>query len=292
MAISLPNNSRVTGLVWIITIQFMPSTAAAVDDLSIVQYIPNYVTLDYGRDNDDGRSTFLYANLGITLKDRLLVGMGTQVETVAQSEEALDNKNYLLGYSYLPSYRSQVGGEYEYWGDSAKVTINSMRAVLAFNAGKFAITVTPEFRQIKVNNDSQCEKSIDSSAAKIDLSFDVSEEYTFNVGYVAYDYSNNLTTLVECVSNAERLEIQSRIESVANDTESTIGLDYYRNNETFGFSLTRSKSALNFIKTRSLSIYVSTDRFDDWTLTATTGISENLDDSTTSFVSGTITYYW
>ena len=283
---------RFIGICWIITIQITPSTAFALDDLSVIQYIPNYLSVDYGRDNDNGRSTFIYANLGLSLSDRLIVGAGEQLETVSRSDESLNNKTYLLGYSYVPSYQAQAGAEYEFWGDRDKVTIDSFRAVLAFNAGKFAITVTPEFRKLKISNDSQCDEDIDSGAAKIDFSVDVHEDYTLNLGYVAYDYSNNLTQLAECVASSEKLEIESRIDSVANDTVLTLGLDFYRNTESYGGYLMRSKTALNFEISRTLSLYASTDRFDDWTLTVTAGVTENLDNSTTTFLSGTATYYW
>lgn len=268
------------------------SSASAQDDLSVIHYIPDFVSFDYGLDNDHGRSTFIFANLGITNEDRLLLGIGDQLETVSGSEEDLDNETYLLGYSYLPSYEKQFSVEYEHWGDSAKVTVNTLRAVLGFNAGFFAITVTPEYRQINVKNDSQCDDQIDSGSARIALSVDLNPEYTFNVSYVSYDYSNNLTALGDCVSNAETLEVQSRIDSVSDDNQLSLGLDYYQDSESYGGSLLRSKTALSGLRSSVLSVYASTDRYDDWSLTVTTGIIENTDDSTTLFLNGGATYYW
>jgi len=277
---------------WLFLIQFIPATVLAEDDLSIFQYIPNYLSVDYGLDNDHGKDMFVFANLGLTLKDRLLFAVGRQTETVSRSEETLDNKTYLLGYNYLPYSLIQIGVEYEYWGDSDKVTIDSFRAVLAFNAGKFAIRVTPEFRKIKVNNQSGCDEDIDSGSARIDLSIDVDEKYSLNTSYVSYDYSNNLTELGNCVASSEQLEVESRIDSVADDTQIAVGLDHYSDDETFGTSLSQAKTALFSEKYETLSFYASTDRYDDWTLTATTGITKNTDDSSTMFIKGTITYYW
>jgi len=292
MANGLSKFFRLVGLYWIIIIQITPSTVFAEDDLSIIQYTPNYVSIDYGFDNDHGRDRYIFANLGISLRDRVILGVGDETQTVSRSEESLANKTYLLGYNYIPHYQAQFGAEYEFWGDRDKVTVDSFRVFLAFNAGPFSIAVTPEFRKIKVNNDSDCDEDIDSGSARIDLSFDIFKNYSFSLGYVSYDYSNNLTDLSSCVATSERLTVESRIDSVANDNQLTLGLDYYRKSEAYGGNYTQSKTALKSEKSRTLSFYASTDRLDDWTLTATTGVTENLDDSTTLFISGTVTYYW
>ena len=283
---------RIACLGWLISIQFIPETVFADDDLSIIQYIPNYLSIDYGLDNDHGRDTFVFANLGLTLKDRVIFGIGEQTEKVSQSEETLDNKTYLLGYNYFPYSVTQIGAEYEFWGDRDKVTIDSFRVVLAVNTGSFAITVTPELRKIKVSNDSQCDESIDSDSVKVDLSVDLDDNYTLNTSYISYDYGSNLTELGSCVDNSEKLEIESRIDSVANDRQIALGLDFYDDTGTYGVSLSKSKTALYSLDSKSLSFYASTDQFDDWSLTATIGITENTDDSSTMFATGTITYYW
>ena len=268
------------------------NVASAQDDLSVLHYVPNFLSLDYSKDNDHGKAFFLYANLGITTEDRLLLGIGKQDETVTGSEENLDNKTFLLGYNYMPHYRSQIGAEYERWGDSSKVDIDSLRIVLAFNTGDFAVTVTPEYRKINVNNSSSCDETIESGSARIDLSIDLSSEYSLNAGYVSYDYNNNLTEMANCVSNSEQLSVESRIDSVANDREVSIGLDYYIDSETYGGSFLQAKTALNNLSYRSLSFFASTDKFDDWTLRISSSISKNTDDSSTITVSGSITYYW
>lgn len=283
---------RVIVIFWLISVQSIPAPVLADDDLSILQYIPNYLSIDYGLDNDHGQDMFIFANLGLTLKDRVLFGIGRQTETVSRSEETLDNKTYLLGYTYLPYSFTQIGLEYEYWGDTDKVTVDSFRLVLAFNFGNFAITVTPEFRKIKANNQSQCDEDIDSGSARINLSIDVGQNYTVNTSYVSYDYSDNLTELGNCVSSAEQLEVESRIDSVADDTQVAVGLDYYSGDDSYGASIFQAKTALFSQKYETLSFYASTDRFDDWTLTATTGVIENTDDSSTLFITGTVTYYW
>lgn len=283
---------RIFPLIWLLLIQIPLNLALAQDDLTVVNYIPNFATVNYSRDNDHGRSTFVQANLGVTLKDRLLLGVGEDVQTISGSEENLDNKTYLLGYSYIPNSRMQIGAEYEHWGDSSKVTVDTIRVVLAFGRGDFAVTITPEYRKINVDNDSQCDTDIYSGSANIDLIIDVNPELSFNIGYVAYEYSNNLTELGACVDNAEQFEVESRIESVADDSLTYVGLDYYLDTETYGGSVSQSETALYGLNTRTLSAYVSTDRYDDWTLTATAGITDNTDDSTTMFLTGTITYYW
>ncbi len=292
MVKGLSINFRTACLCCLISTQFIPPTVCADDDLSIVQFIPNYLSIDYGLDNDHGRSTFIFANLGLTARDRLLFGVGKQEETVSRSEEALDNKTYLLGYNYLPYSLAQIGIEYEFWGDNDKVTTDSLRITLAINVAKFAVVLTPEFRKIKVNNDSQCDEDIDSRSTRIDLSLEISEQYSVRTSFASFNYSGNLAELGNCVSNAERLEIVSRIDSVANDKEVSVGLDYFDNTETYGAVLSQSRTALLSQDSKTLSLSASTDRFDDWTLTVAAGATENIDDSSTLFVTGTITYYW
>ena len=288
----LAKSFRTLHLCCLVSIHFVPATAVAVDDLSIIQFIPNYLSIDYGLDNDHGKSTFFFANLGLTTKDRLIFGVGKQEETVSGSDETLDNRTYLLGYNYLPYALAQIGAEYEFWGDNDKVAIDSFRINLAVSVQKFAIVVTPEFRRIKVDNDSQCDEDIDSRSAKIDLSLEVSEKYTINTSYVSFDYSDNLTELGNCVLVSERLEIESRIDSVANDEELTVGFDYFENTVTYGVELSTAKTALFSQDSKTLTLVASTDRYDDWTLTARAGATENTDGSSTLFITGTVTYYW
>ena len=277
---------------WLVFTQLYSASLSAQDDLSIIQYIPDFVTLNYVRDNDHGVDTFIYANLGLTMEDRLIVGVGEQTETVTRSEEELDNKTYLIGYTYFPHNRANYGIEYEHWGDSAKVTTDSLSAVLSFNFGTYALSLNPKYRIIDVTNESQCEESIYSSSVKVDLGVDFNPDFTFTLGYAAYDYSDNLDEIVNCVSNVESLLVESRVESVANDSEVSVSLDYYLDDETYGISAAHGNTALNNLVSKTISLYVSSDRLDDWTLTATTGITENTDDSTTLFLGMTITYYW
>lgn len=283
---------RLSAIGWFVFMQFFPSKLPAQDDLTIFQYIPDIVTLNYSRDNDHGRETFVMANFGLTLKDRLIIGVGEQTETVTRSEEALDNETYQLGYTYLAQSDSNYGVEYEHWGDNSKVTTDSLKLIFSYNFGKYAVSVTPQYQIIEISNDSQCDEAIYSRSARADLSVDFNPEFTFLFGYAAFDYSDNLSEIIDCVATSEALGVESRVESVANDSEVTVGLDYYVDTETYGVSATHANTALNSLVSRTVAVYASTDKFDDWTLTATAGITENTDDSTTLFMSGTVTYYW
>jgi len=285
-------NYWLQALGWLFMAQMLPGTVSAEDDLSILQYVPNIITVDYGLDNDHGRDFFLNTNLGIRLRERLILGLGKQKERVTPSNEDLENRTYLAGYHYLPTYQSKIGAEYENWGDSDKATVDSIRVILAFNAGKFAITVTPEYRSIVIKNNSGCDDEIDSSSAKIELSADVRDDFSLNLSYVSYDYSNNLTQLGSCVSGSEVLDVDSRIDSVADETQESLGGDYYDSTETYGINFSRARTALSHISTKSISAYASTDQFSDWTLMITGGTRENLDQSTTLFIVGSVTYYW
>lgn len=283
---------RILPLIWLFLIQIPLIPTAVGDDLTVFNYVPNFLTVDYSRDNDHGRSTYVSANLGLTYKDRLLVGIGEDVQTLSGSEEDLDNKTYLLGYSYIPGSRMQFGAEYERWGDSSKVTVDTIRLNLAFRGENFAVLVTPDYRKINVDNESQCDTNIYSHSVSVGLIIDINSELSFNIGHVPYKYSDNLTELGDCVDNAEELEVKSRIDSVADDSLTYVGLDYYLDSETYGANASQSETALFGLNSKTLSVYVSTDRYDDWTLTATAGITDNTDDSTSTFITGTVTYYW
>lgn len=288
----LTHSHRILSVICLFLVQIPLNCAFAEDDLSVIHYIPNFVTVDIGRDNESNHSTFLYGNLGLTHEDRLVVGLGEDVQSVSGLDENLDNTTYLLGYSYIPQSTMQLGAEFERWGNSSDVLTHTLRFVFSFSAENFFITVTPEFGKITVNNNSQCDDDINSRSARLDLSFDINPEYTFNVGYVSYDYSSNLTGLGACVDNVEVLEVESKIDSVADDNQMDVGLDYFVDTETYGGNFQQAKTALYRLDYRTVTFYASTDRLDNWTLTATVGITENTDDSTTRFLSGTVTYYW
>lgn len=292
MAVHSVRSFQILSIFWLVAVQLSVEPVFAEDDLSIVHYIPNIISLDYGIDSDEGRDFYLHGNLSIKPRHRLLVGMGSQEDTVSGSEEGLKNSSYLLGYSHYLSYNTQLSAEYEHWGDSSKVTRDSLRANLSFNAEHFSIVVSPEFRKIKVNNDSQCDKEIDSGSAQIRLSVDVSERYTVNVAYVSYDYSENLTKLPDCVDAGEVLLVESRIENVADDSQRSLGIDYFRGTETYGFDYTTADSAISSGNSKIYSFYASTDQYDDWSFTVTASIIKNYDKSTTRGLTGSATYYW
>jgi hypothetical protein len=290
---SLPSKLlRVIITSWLVISHVFSHSAVAEDDLSIIEYVPNVFSLDYGTNSDEGRNIYVYSNFAVALQHRIVLAIGDQEETLSISTERIENDTYLLGYAYQSFHSLQGGAEYEYWGNSAAVTSNSYRFHVAYDAGNFGVILTPEFRQIKINANSQCNGDIDSGAIKLHIKYNFIDNLTINTSYTSFDYSGNLTKLGECVPTEQFVVVTSRMQSVADDKAVSAGIDYYWDTETFGIGYYWAKSAIVTSQTRVISLYGSTDRFGDWSITLSGGVQENLDNSMTEFLTGSLTYYW
>ena len=270
----------------------LASQRALADDLSIAPYIPDIVNISYGIDSDDGQNTYLYTNLGLLSSHRLILGIGGQDETVSRSEEELDTHTYLVGYNYYRSRDLQVGFDYENWGEQDKIITDTYSVSVSFSIDILSVSVSPQYRNITVYTDSQCSGDIDSEALKIDLSLYPSTSWSFSAGYVSYDYSKNRSRLLKCVDPDELYLIVARLQSVTYDNERALGFEYYHDTETYGLHWTQYESAIDGAITRGLNTYMSTDMLDNWSITIALGTQENIDDTTTEFLQGTLTYYW
>jgi hypothetical protein len=94
------------------------------------------------------------------------------------------------------------------------------------------------------------------------------------------------------VDIAELPLIISRLQTVGDDNQLSVGVDYYLADETIGVSRVRIDSAIDDSSTDITSIYVTSDLFADWSLTLTLSRQNNFDHSTTNSVHATVGYYW
>jgi hypothetical protein len=264
---------------------------AAADDLSVIPYLPNFVSADYGIDSDDGDNLFLFANLRLVARQRLSLGYGRYEDTVSGSREELDSTTYLLGYSYRSQRQIQYGAEYEYWGDSDRITTDTLSVYVSMNMKSWSLSVTPQIRRIDVYSDTNCGGSIDNSAVALDVSYYANTNWSVGGGYTSYDY-HDYDELLNCDDLDENALIVSRLQTVADDNQWSISADYFFDTESVGMNWLRNESAIDGSLTKVISLYVTTDRFSDWTITLTMGRQENLDNTTTEFLNGTVGYYW
>ena len=267
---------------------------AFADDLTIVpSFIPNYFSADYGIDSDHGHSLYLFSNLAVANQHRVSIGYGAHEDTVSGSLEELDTRTYMLGYNYNLQQAIQVGAEYEFWGDNSKITTNRYSFFVSLHLDKVSFSITPQIEDIKVyTSSSNCSGSLDSKAVALEMIFYPDTRWSLNTGYTSYDYSQNYNDLLNCVDIVELPLIISRLQTVADDNEISIGLDYYIESETYGINWLRIESAVDDSSTYVTSAYATTDVFDDWSVTATFGVQENFDNTTTKFIHGTLGYYW
>ena len=265
---------------------------ALADDLSIVPYIPNILNVSYGVDSDDGQNSYLYTNLGVLKNHRISFGYGLQDETVSTSEEELDSTTYLVGYSYYSERRFQLGAEYEKWGETDKIITETYSVSISFNIAMLSVSVSPQFRNITVYTNSQCSGDIDSEALEVELGLFPSDSWSLSASYSSYDYSQNRTRLLSCVDPAELYLVVARLQTVAFDNQRSLGFEYYLDTETYGLKWAQDESAIDGEVTRGIQTYLTTDALNDWSITVLLGAQENIDNSTTRFIQGTLTYYW
>lgn len=265
---------------------------ALADDLTIFPQLPNYFSADYGIDSRQGRSLYLFTNLALVKGHRLSLGYGSHDDTVSGSQEELDTRTYNAGYYYNAQQFYQLGVEYEFWGERNKVTTDSYRVFLSLQVDKFSFSVTPQIYTINLYTQSSCQGSLDSRALAWALNYYPNLQWSLNSSYTTYDYNQDYGKTLDCVDNAELPIVISRLQSVADDNELSLGFDYYSDSETYGVNWSRIISAVNHLSTYVASAYASTDIFDDWSVTVTLGVQENFDNTRTKFIRGTLGYYW
>jgi len=291
MSALFSRNSHKHLLIFLIIIGLAGERACA-DDLSIIPYVPNILSINYNIDSNDGRDVFLYTNLGLKPRHRLSLGLGEQNETVSESEEGLNSNTYLAGYSYYSDKGLQFGAEYENWGEKDKITTDTLSVFASFKIDMVSVAISPQFRNITVYTNSQCSGEIDSNALKINLDLYPSESWSVSAAYTSFDYSKNRSRLLSCVDPGELSLVIARLQLVAYDNQRTLGFEYYQDTETYGFQWSQSESAIDAAIVHGINAYMSTDALEDWSITVTIGIQENYDDSTTQSLQGTLTYYW
>jgi hypothetical protein len=265
---------------------------SCADDLSIVPYLPNFFSADYGTDSDHGRNLFLFGNFALANQHRLSLGYGTYNDTVAGSQEELQTDTLSVGYSYSTQSNTQYGVQYEQWGDPDRITTDTVSLYASLNISKWSFSVTPELRKIEVYNASGCDGIIDSNAAALDAVFYPNDQWTLSGTFKAYDYRQDYADLINCVDIAELPLIISRLQTVADDTQLSFGVDYNFAEETIGMNRVKIDSAIDDSTTDITSIYVTSDVFTDWSITLTLSRQNNFDQTTTRFIHGTVGYYW
>lgn len=262
------------------------------DDLSIVPYLPNYFSADYGTDSDHDRSLYLFGNFALANQHRLSLGYGRYNDKLAGSQEELKTDTLSVGYSYSTQSNSQYGAQYEHWGDPDRITTDTASVYGSLTIGKWTFSVTPELRKIDVANASGCDGGIDSRAVTLDAVIYPNNQWTFNASYKAYDYRQDYAELINCVGIAELPLVISRLQTVADDSQISIGVDYNFADETIGINRLQIDSAVDDSSADISSIYVTSDLFVDWSITLTLARQNNFDQTSTNSIHATVGYYW
>ncbi|WP_455366802.1 hypothetical protein [Kaarinaea lacus] len=293
----MPPSSKNTSLSLVKSIGLLWSLSAPesvlADDLSITApYIPNLINIEYGGDSDDGRDLFLFTNLAVAPGHRLSLTYGYRDETVRDTQEALDTNTYAAGYAYHSIKQYRLGFDFEHWGEENKITTDTVSAFLAFDVYDFVFTVSPQYRQIDVFTDADCNGSIDNTAIVFDTKYYPNRYLGFSAAYVTFDYSKERDTLLGCAESEDIPFIVGRLKTVADDNQMLLGINFFMDTETYSLDWARVESAIDGDTTYILTAYVATDRLDEWTLALTIGTQDNYDDTTTDFIKGSVTYYW
>ena len=283
--------------IWVfVALIYLPSLVqvAIADDLSIdpAPYFPSFVNVDYGVDSEESRDFFIFTNLAVALNNRFSIGYGHHNEIVRGSLEELDTNTYVLGYTYFANIDFRFGVDYEHWGDEEKITTDTFSAFVSFDISNFILTFSPQYRQIEIITESNCSGSLDNTALAADAKYFINRNWAITAGYATFDYSNERDELLGCVAEEEIPFLVARLKSVADDNQVLLGVNLYINTEHFSLDWARIESAIDGDMSFVTTAYAATDVFDDWTLALTVGNVENYDDTTTSFIKGSVTHYW
>jgi len=293
----MPFSSKITpsrisvsiGLFWL-HLSLQPAQA---DDLSIsAPHIPSLINVEYGVDSDEGRDIFLFTSLAVVPEHRLSLTYGDRDETVRDTLEALDTNTYAAGYAFHSIEHYRLGIDFEHWGDEDKITTDTLSAFIALDWYDFTFTVSPQYRQIDIFTDSDCNGSIDNTAVAFDIKYYPNRYLGFSAAYVTFDYSKERDALLGCAESEDIPFLVGRLKTVADDSQLLLGINLFLNTETYSLDWARVESAIDGDTTDILSAYIATDRLDEWTLGLTIGTHDNYDDTTTEFIKGSATYYW
>ncbi|HEY5604246.1 MAG TPA: hypothetical protein VIM41_14180 [Gammaproteobacteria bacterium] len=271
----------------------IPAQGVYADDLDITApYIPSLLNLEYGIDSDKGRDVLLFASLMVTAEDRVSLTYGRRDETVSGTLEALNTQTYGAGYAFHSAKKFRIGVDFEHWGEENKITTDTLSVFLALDFRDLTFTVSPQYRRIDVFVQADCESQLDNTAIALDAKYFPNKKFALSAGYVTLDYSKDREALLACAESQDIPLLVGRLKSVADDKQILLGMNYFRNTESFGLDWARVESAIDGDISNIWTVYIATNRVDDWTIGLTAGTQENYDDTTTDFVKVMLTYYW
>lgn len=289
-----------TALACLFFAHFVPGNATTtIDDLSIGQpVLPSLLSVDFGVDSDKGQDVTLLGDFTVSNRHRISAGLSDNRSTVSTSDEDLETNSFSIGYTYISIDETHNNFQYEKWGDSEKLETETFRANIVFDVkDNTLISLEPLVRKITVFGADPAGNSgniKDSIADMTSIGFGLGYSYfpvgkwSYGVSYKFYHYSDDPQSLA---TNDDLLAL-GRLQIVADKNQFSTSLNYYKGTEVYGFSWMRSESSIDSDLWFVTSLSITSDVLDFWTMGITGGWQNNIDDTVTGFISGSITYYW
>lgn len=270
-----------------------------IDDLSLAQFaLPSVISVEFGADSEKGQDLDLFGDFTINAQHRWSAGYSDNNSTVATSDEDLETNTLTVGYTYLHGSSLQFGIQYEEWGDENKLTTDTLRLDMVMDlSSKFTLSVLPQRSDIVVygsediGNSGKTKETVAdlrSNGIGLGLHYFHSSQWSYSVSYHVYDFSEDPETLAD----EDDIIALARIQMVAIDKQQAFSVHYQVDTELYSVSWARSTSAIESAQSTLTSIGVSSDILDEWTMGITAGWQNNFDDTTTGFMSGSLSYYW
>jgi len=288
----------------------LSGTAVYADDLSVTEeslsvHTRSVLTSGYSVDSDGGQSLSFNANLAIGTWQHLILGLVGNDQTLAASGEQLETNTYLIGYTIDLKSNGSLGVEYEQWGDEGELITDTIRLPLGWDAQNWSFTLMPQRREILLDTERGRQFEVTSNGLALDIDYLGFDQWFLGVSYLINDYSEDLVAARHnardfCVNRTIRifpcLEIVAsyfnRLQSVTDNNQLSLAASYYAGANTVGISWQRNESEIDASLTYATTLHLSTDLLDSWSLTLIVGQQYNVDNSTTEFIGGSLSYFW
>ena len=254
--------------------------------------LPSRLSLDFGLDEENGRSTTLDVDYALMAEFRLAL-------SASRSESVdFDSERFRIALESDPLAPAQIGLSYESWDSEGEFTIDTIGALFSVYAEQWSLSISPVQRDIKIAatnwRGQPIEVSLSSTGLTLSLSHFMPNGFQVGLSYSLYDYSKDVTQL----DPARRPVLTSFISPIAlsqaqglDDHNLYLDLGYLFETTFFGLTIGQSQSAVDEQKTHMVLINSAIPLTDEWELGVSVGRQKSEDDAIT-FGNMGLTLYW
>lgn len=259
--------------------------------------LPSVASIETGVDSEGGVDYFADLDLAVIAGHRLVATAGRSHSPSDLAD--IDTWSLLLGVESNPLRTISGGLEYAYWGDAGELTVDALRASLAYNAPDWRLKVSPQYRAITLETTGTTPRrrsdfDVDSMGLALAIRYHGIRHWFFSAGYRIYGYSRDVGALTNnrraiFIFSPATLELASSFE----DSRLSLGAGHAFASSTLSIEWLRSRSAVDNEVINIASLLGSLDVSRDITLRLRIGGQENpVDSDIIIFSDLAVSYRW